>query len=285
MKNGPSGKISRFRTFGTRNENSVSAWVKSRHFRRSIHRRFPYHSRSFATLRGSTSDAGRTPSNFRSFAVQRRRIWDRSMARAIHLVAVTEQLAGPSISRLPEWTRWTGLSFWVVLSFLVWASDDAIGGNHRLHFLLPDEGNQFLFNRSIPANVCSLGQPSLQMHHLSGVIQNDSHRDLGGAAISGSIERNRCHRVSAESLAGQFARPRSSLDPWSRHVLAIGQHTPRAEVTHRATRPRTPGTRRAHRWSGRPLRWRARPVQGTVSRSFQPFDCPIDVALGVVEVR
>ncbi len=74
------------RTSASKTENSVAAWVSSRHLRRSNHSRFAYQSSASGAGAGSARSFG--PMTARSFFVHRR-ITSRSYVRRSQGTAVT----------------------------------------------------------------------------------------------------------------------------------------------------------------------------------------------------
>ena len=111
-------------------------------------------------------------------------------------------LSRPSVSMAPKRTFWPRLSLRIVDSFFVRASDDPVRHDDTLNSVTSDELHKLPLDVRILPQIGCLREPTLEIHYLVSVVNDDSHGQLGRMPVIRTVERHSGRRVATKAPLG-----------------------------------------------------------------------------------
>ena len=113
-----------------------------------------------------------------------------------------DDLAAPAVAMRPERTLGADLAIWVIFSFFMRATDNAVRHDDRLDIVVLHESEDVVADGRVFANVALLVEPPLQ-HTRFGVLRfHDPRCDFAGARVIGAVERDGGCRIATKAAAG-----------------------------------------------------------------------------------
>ncbi|MDX6289498.1 MAG: hypothetical protein QOH42_1297 [Blastocatellia bacterium] len=117
---------------------------------------------------------------------------------------LVNHFAGESVAAAPKRTFWTRTTVGIINALLMRTSDDPVDHRDRHHVMLRQESANLLRGFLVSSQVTILRVPPLKKVNFGTFASGDTNRYLRGATIVRPVESNRCHRITAETLASPF---------------------------------------------------------------------------------